>query len=298
MNIFELANETVTEEKSIELAIRLGLIATKEKNCQKCNGKMIIEKGKVRHGINKRYRCLKKTCRASISFIKGSIFDGVRLQISKVIKLIYFYSLNFKISACVNHIGISKPTCVKWYKKFRRICEGYQLSLSERKIGGHNCVVEVDETYVSKRKYNTGRVLASQSVWLVGGICRETNEVFLKFVERRNYENLCRILLESVNPGTKIITDCWRGYRDLSNIGFIHETVNHTFNFVSPSDPTVHTQRVERLWRTIKSFIPRNTRKEFLNSYGDAYLVDRKISENGNLVRFYNFVNIIKIFYN
>ncbi|KFB41649.1 uncharacterized protein LOC101852594 [Anopheles sinensis] len=42
--------------------------------------------------------------------------------------------------------------------------------------------VEIDETKVSRRKYNVGRVTQTHKEWLVGGICRETGQVFLERV--------------------------------------------------------------------------------------------------------------------
>lgn len=182
-------------------------------------------------------------------------------------------------------------------KLFRRICESYQVSQSNFKIGGPGCTVEVDETYVSKRKYNHGRILACQSVWLIGGICRETGEIFLKFSTTRTSEVLTRLLTDAIVSGSQVITDCWRGYLQILLNGFFHTTVNHSYNFVSPINPLVHTQRVERLWRTIKDFIPRNVRREFLESYGAAFKVSREIGIDGKLYRFRTFIDIVKLYF-
>ncbi|PIO62135.1 hypothetical protein TELCIR_16321, partial [Teladorsagia circumcincta] len=58
-------------------------------------------------------------------------------------------------------------------------------------------------------------------------------------------------MLRNVLPGTTIRTDSWRGYGNLANIGFVHETVNHAHNFVDPTTG-VHTQRIESAWAHIK----------------------------------------------
>lgn len=122
-------------------------------------------------------------------------------------------------------------------------------------IGGPNCTVEIDESRVTKRKYNRGRTSTNNQVWVVGGICRETKEFFIERVERRDKDTLHPIIVRNVAEQSRIMTDCWRAYYGLINQGFTHGTVNHSEYFVSPIDSTVHTQSVENLWRWMKSFL-------------------------------------------
>ncbi len=48
-----------------------------------------------------------------------------------------------------------------------------------------------------------------------------------------------------------VVTDLWGGYNQLSNRGYIHETVNHSESYVNPVTG-FHTQGVERAWKTAK----------------------------------------------
>ena len=297
MNVFELGAKTENEELALIFAGELGLANLDNRLCVKCNAKMTIEvKYSQAHRV-KRWRCINRNCRASTSLLTGTIFAGMRIPISTMMRLLYFFSMDWKVVDALLHCAVSSKTAVLWYKIFRRVCYAYQMSISGFKIGGTGMTVEMDETYVCKRKYNRGRVLVAQSVWLVGGICRENGRIFLKFVTRRDETTLRSIILDSVEPGTRIITDCWRGYLNIGQDGYWHATVNHSYNFVSPEDPLVHTQRVERLWRSIKNFIPRNARREFLESYGAAFITSREIGKDGKLVRFNNFVRIVKLFF-
>jgi hypothetical protein len=50
----------------------------------------------------------------------------------------------------------------------------------------------------------------------------------------RTREALEDIILANVEIGSMIFTDEWRGYNNLENIGYIHQTVNHSLNFVNP----------------------------------------------------------------
>ena len=84
--------------------------------------------------------------------------------------------------------------------------------------------------------------------------------------ESRNYF----VLLEWVEPGTRIITDMWASYRLLDNHPkFTHASVNHTYNFVLPTDDEVHTQNVENMWHHAKHKLKRQygTTQDLLESY-------------------------------
>lgn len=55
---------------------------------------------------------------------------------------------------------------------------------------------------------------------------------FLVCVERRDAGTLIPIIEKHIEKGTKIMSDCWAAYSKLSEIGYEHETVNHSTNFV------------------------------------------------------------------
>ena len=52
-------------------------------------------------------------------------------------------------------------------------------------------------------------------------------------------------------PGTTIYSDEWASYNILNHTGFIHQTVNHSENFVYPLSG-VHTQKIEGSWGGVK----------------------------------------------
>ena len=147
-----------------------------------------------------------------------------------------------------------KTAILRWFKILREISAEYVETLHQS-IGNEGLTVEIDESIVTKRKYHRGPLEDNNQVWLVGGICRETKEIFLELVRKRNVGNLQGIILNNVAPGTTIVTDDWRAYIGLDGKGYEHETINHSENFVDPSDSSIHTQTIENLWRWVKPFL-------------------------------------------
>lgn len=253
-----------TESDAFLLADRLGLL-DHEIVCD-CGATMKrqIDAHKT-HGM--RFVCSKSRslCHKTKSILHGSWFANSRLTIRQGFFAICSYAADLDYNQFSFFAGMkSSKTIVDWRMYFRDICASVVDSLSGQKIGGPGFTVEVDESLIFKRKSHAGRLLANQSsgVWIFGGICRENGEAFLAQVPNRNTETLLRCIYERILPGTRIISDCWRAYSALVHTNYEHATVNHTYNFLNPEDPTVNTQRVERMWRTLKQIIPKASNSE------------------------------------
>lgn len=156
---------------------------------------------------------------------------------------------------------------------YRDLCIIYLNETNTGKIGGNNLTVEIDESKIFKNKNNIGRLSRGQEEceWVFGGICRETKDTFFVIVQNRTEQTLLRCIQENIELGTKIISDCWRSYRNLSEYGYEHETINHSQNFLSPEDATIHTQTIERCWRDLKQNIPLGSPYDSRDSYLYVY---------------------------
>lgn len=78
---------------------------------------------------------------------------------------------------------------------------------------GDPVVVEIDESYYFKPKYQRGR--RGKGVWVFGGCERTTKKCFLVVVGDRKKETLQELIKKHIRPGTHIISDGWAAYADI-----------------------------------------------------------------------------------
>lgn len=159
--------------------------------------------------------------------------------------------------------GVDPATVKKWFDRFR---EAVELDIFEcgedYRIGGTDIIVEIDESKFGKRKYNRGHRV--EGVWVVGGRERTPEKrMFAVKVHDRTATTLLDVIVRHVNPGSIIITDCWKGYRTdgLLDEGMIHCTVNHSETFVD-KETGAHTNSIEGTWSAMKWKIPVRKRTE------------------------------------
>ena len=85
--------------------------------------------------------------------------------------------------------------------------------------------------------------------WVFVGIERSSDKIFLVPVEKRDRETLTEIIVKWIKPGTTIISDCWKVYEKLEEIGYCH------FSFID-QDTGAHTNTIESTWRHTKKILP------------------------------------------
>ena len=152
------------------------------------------------------------------------------------------------------NIRISSDTSIVDWKNFLRDLCLEHFVRHPVAIGGVNHVVEIDESAWTKRKYNRGRLVSTQ--WVFGGIDRDTRQCFAVPVDRRDAATLMPIIRQYILPGTTILSDQWAAYNAINNNNnenprYIHQTVNHSVNFVDPTT-LVHSQNIENMWMVAK----------------------------------------------
>ncbi|XP_011864121.1 PREDICTED: uncharacterized protein LOC105560006 [Vollenhovia emeryi] len=230
------------------------------------------------------------TCNFELSALHGTWFAQFRLGFEKVCRFIgYFITLKHSEQMFLEHeLNMSSTSVVDWSNFCRELLSMW-LDQEENMIGGPDCIVEIDEAKIGKRKYNRGRIVKGQ--WVFGALERGTKRIFVVRVSDRSESTLINIIRRRIAPGTTIYSDCWRAYTNLKNEGFKHFTVNHSENFVDPITG-VHTQNIERLWRDMRSGIPRyGIKEEHYNHYIAEFMFKRIYNYSERIDQFFTIMS-------
>ena len=265
------------------------------------------------HGLSKvslRWRCQKtyespvgsgkrKRCNFLISDRKGTFLEKCHIPPWKLMIFINHYlSKYFDYELLVAEFHFSTKTVTDWRSFCSEVC--ISAMADQAAIGGPGKIVEIDESHFGKAKYGRGRQLSD--IWVFGGIERGSTRKFAvpltgEFSEagsrRRDKPTLLPLIEKYILLGTLIMSDGWKANEDIALIegkNYTHKVVNHSECYVDPTDRTVHTQNIERMWRSMKEDYARpGIRAEYFNQYIARFLFREKSDEtppDGHLHRF------------
>lgn len=258
-----------------------------QKRCSNCNSLLKFTRcRKIKIGWI--YRCTSRICDLRFGLFNDTLLEGI--SIDSFFIVLAGFALKKKIVEIVTESNITEKTVLKYFKMLREACVE-KIHNENIVLGGENVEIEIDESHLFRRKYNRGRVLAFQQIWVFGIIERISKKVYLKRVERRDANTLNSVIISHVRQGSTIYGDGWRGYSLIGN-GYNLFTVNHRREFVNRENPNIHTNNIERLWRSLKSEI-RGVGVENVDGALSVFIFRRNYL-NGSL--FYNMTELLKLF--
>ena len=174
-------------------------------------------------------------------------------------------------------VDITNMSACQMYHYFCDVCS-WKLLSSPCLLGGPGCVVQIDESCVSKRQKvwlsDLGLWLVLElKLWVVFllvpsrrlstsslGFWHDRDEgrrscryIFLRFVERRNRQTLDPLINQHLRPHSTVWSDQFKAYFHLQALENVdsHLTVNHSVHFLDP-ETGVHTNGIEGLWGLLK----------------------------------------------
>ncbi|KAF7697602.1 hypothetical protein CDIK_1574 [Cucumispora dikerogammari] len=184
--------------------------------------------------------CYKSKCKRHKKSVRSvSFLSGLKLPLFKVIMIIYEWSQQIIIRRIKHEYDVEWKAINAVISVIRRVIMPKKIV----KIGEIGEIVEVIVAALSRRKNNKGRVV--KTLWCSGKISRETKKIFVDLTIHKDMINFDKILVKHVELDTLIFTDHWSNYLNLSNIGYLHERVNHSRNFLNPDYKSIHTQSIE-----------------------------------------------------
>lgn len=254
MLYLDLVEATETHEEAISWARGRGLIHSTLR-CITCQISMTVHRFDDAPDFEA-FRC--SQCHMRRSIRTDSAFAKSKIPLRKILLIIYLWATDGTAKDISREVEVSEKTVLQWFSNLRRLVVEHTAQAERVSIiGGPGTIVELDESIVSKRKYNRGRLVREQ--WVFGGIQRSTSMAkpfFMELVPNRKETTLLEIIRRRVASGTTIMTDGWRSYRNLSrHNGYNHFVVNHSVNFVDRADRNVHTQNVENQWKHLKAWL-------------------------------------------
>jgi len=214
-----------------------------------------------------RYRC--RGCGRRFNDRTGTVFERSKLPLGAWFLAIYLVQLNHSTAAIARELPCDYHTAhrIVWLIRERemQIEEGRQLQ----------GVVEVDEIYQTAghkgrapqgalrplgrpsrrrgKKQGRGRGSAAKDAPALIGMVSRDGLMVLDVAPDVRRESLAPVFENAVKRGSTVYTDSASCYRFLSEMGYIHASVNHSRREYVRGP--VHVNRAEALWSLWRPFI-------------------------------------------
>lgn len=198
----------------------------------------------------------------------------------------------------------------RWFRYVRRCMQLHiermpprLLQLGAGDQSGRGIGIEFDEScFTQKKKYGVGAAVGYRADrWVFGMIERSDQSLHrqqrirLFLVPNRRRVTLVPIIERHSHPSARLYSDYYSSYLTLSLRGWNHRMVNHSAEFIHESDPEVHTETIEGVWRHAKYFVNRDSgcRTVHLQEKLDEYCWHYMFYRVGNGEKFWRTLKLL-----
>lgn len=215
------------------------------------------------------WQCFNQQCSTSNGIRENTWLEHTKTPLLQVAHFIYCWAKQWTSQKfCTERLNMSIPTIADLNEHLCEVC-AWRIKKDDSMIGGEGLVVEIGEFFFFRQKNGASRVLSDH--WIFGGICRKTKKCFLVQVSDRSAETLMPIIRQRIKPGSKIVSDQWQVYKNISMNDFEHKTVNDRLNFINPL-ALGHTLQIEQLWNSLEREYKQRQGTNW--NYIDSYLIE------------------------
>ena len=178
------------------------------------------------------------------------MFENSKLSSYRVAKNVECFCLDIDASKTAQMLRLNRKTVNRYFGTFRCLIQQYQTTEMAQFVG----IVELDESFFGPNRVRgrpgprkRGRGTTKQPVF---GIYERNGRIYTELVSNCSALTLQKIIRGRVSPDSVILTDGWRGYDGLVDVGFDkHLRINKSKHFVSKG---VHINGIEAFWSFTK----------------------------------------------
>ena len=178
------------------------------------------------------------------------MFENSKLSSYRVAKIVECFCLDIDASKTAQLLRLNRKTVNRYFGTFRRLIQQHQTTEMAQFVG----IVELDESFFGPNRVRgrpgprkRGRGTTKQPVF---GIYERNGRIYTELVSNCSALTLQKIIRGRVSPDSVILTDGWRGYDGLVDVGFDkHLRINKSKHFVSKG---VHINGIEAFWSFTK----------------------------------------------
>lgn len=196
--------------------------------------------GVIRHGLKK---C--GECRKQFTVKVGTVFEHARMPLHKMLQAVHLMVSSKKgISAHQLSRVLEVQYKSAWFLA-HRIREAMRSGEFDV-FGTGGGFVEVDETYIGRRKGVEMRVGMEHKMKVLALVDRDTKRTRMMVVDKVTIASVTPILQANIAREANLLTDDAGQYRHMHKHFASHNTTAHTKgNYVDRENPVIHTNTIE-----------------------------------------------------
>lgn len=301
-----------SNELAISFLEEIELIPSRKSTAPLCCGlPMLVEDSRI-HKLNWVWRCSSKgskkkgskSCRKQINPCMGTFFEGTacRIEVRDVLAVVICFAIQIQVNDAFENLvqwrrdrgdfELSKTTITDYYSYCREVAEVI-ASHSNLTLGGEGKTVQIDETFLTKRKYHRGRITEQMTITVLGLYCKEDKVGLFFRVNSKSKQELWPYIQKYVDFSTsRLCTDSakqYEGVEQMFSTSTVHLRTNHSIGeYVEKLNPINTINDLENQNKLLKNSIKCSKTPKLLHQYMALYFYRnvylKKYSDRGSKI--------------